>query len=434
MKRLFVLSLDSLFYDDREWLRECPYLYEIWGNGSWVKEVQSVYPAMTYAAHATMLTGCYPDVHGIYHNEKIQVGRCYPDWHWRREELKVSTLIDAAQPLGYRFCVVNWPVTGGDPNIAYNIPEIWLETPEGDSRPRFLTVCSDGMEKLYDKYRGVLRWKYQPELDEFGVRCLQDVIEEHQPEVVMLHLSYLDHARHAFGGFSEEARQALLACDERFGRIVEQLKRLRLYDETNFVVVGDHGHLPVKQVFHPNVILREHGLIENEKDGSICRWKAYCHSAGLSCHVVLADPSDTGTRAYVEKLLQEMVCDERLGCEEILDAKMLKDQWHLSGPFDYVIEGRPGTSFGGECTGNLLTSANNRDYKISVSGHGHMPVKGPQPTFFLSGPQVKQGVVIERGRLIDEAPTWASILGVSMPEAQGISLNELLRDPIEIKK
>lgn len=209
MKRLFVLSVDSLFYDDMEWLKECPCLYELLQKGSQVCRIRSVYPAMTYAAHATMLTGCYPDTHGIYHNEKVQVDNPFPDWHWRREELRVPTLMDAAAPLGYRFCVVNWPVTGADPNIAYNIPEIWSETPDGDSRPRFLSVCSPGMEELFDKYRHLLRWKYQPELDEFGVRCLEEVIEAHRPEVVMLHLSYLDHARHAFGGFSKEAKAAL---------------------------------------------------------------------------------------------------------------------------------------------------------------------------------------------------------------------------------
>ena len=65
MRRLFVLSVDSLFYDDMEWLKECPYLYEILQNGSQIKEMETVYPAMTYPAHATMLTGCYPDVLGI---------------------------------------------------------------------------------------------------------------------------------------------------------------------------------------------------------------------------------------------------------------------------------------------------------------------------------------------------------------------------------
>ena len=428
MKRLFLLSVDSLFYEDMEWLKDCPYLYDILQNGSQVKRMQSVYPAMTYAAHATMLTGCYPDTHGIYHNEKVEIDKQFPDWHWRREELKVPTLIDYATEKGYRFAVVNWPVTGADEKIAYNIPEIWSDKPDGDGRPRFVTVCSEGMEKLYDKYKHLLRWKYQPELDEFGVCCLQEVIEEHQPEVIMLHLSFLDHARHASGGYSEDAYQALIECDKRFGRIVEQMKRLGIYDETNFAVFGDHGHMPVKQVFNPNVILREKGLIELDENGLVKNWKAYCHSAGLSCHVVLADPADQAVRRQVEEIMAEMVADEKLGCEQIVDKKTMKEVWHLDGPFEYVIEGRPGTSFGNRSTEPMIMGTDNSDYKISVSAHGHMPTKGPWPTFFIAGPDVKKGVVVEEGKLVDHAPTWMAVLGVEMPTAEGRVISELLKD------
>lgn len=428
MKRLFVLSLDSLFYDDMEWIKDAPYLYDILQRGSQIKRVKSEYPAMTYTAHTTMLTGCHVDVHGIYHNEKVEIDKQYPDWHWRREEIKVPTLVDYAVKEGYRFCVVNWPVSGADPNIEFNIPEIWAETTDGDSRPRFLTVCSPGIEKLFDKYRYMLRWKYQPELDEFGVCCLTEVIEEHQPEVIMLHLSYLDHTRHRQGGFSEAAKMALIECDKRLGRLVEQLKRLGVYDETNFVVVGDHGHMPVKQVFNPNVIFRNKGLIELDENGLVKNWKVYCHSAGLSAHIVLKDPNDEEVRKQVLEIMNEMVADESLGCEQILDKKTFNEVWHLDGPFDYVIEGRPGTSFGNRCVEPMIIDPDNRDYKISVSAHGHMPTKGPQPTFFMAGPQIKQGVVIENCEMIDEAPTWLAILGIDMPSAQGRAYKELLNE------
>ena len=426
MRRLFVLSVDSLFYDDMTWLAECPNLSAILAAGSQVKRVQSVYPAMTYAAHATMLTGCYPDVHGIYHNEKVQVDRPYPEWHWRRAELKAPTLLDAAWEQGYTSSVVNWPVTGADPHITYDIPEIWSDTPDGDSRPRFIQVCSPGIETLYDRYSHLLRWKYQPELDEFGVRCLLDVIRDHQPEVILLHLSYLDHARHAHGAFSPEAKAALLACDERFGRVAALLKELGLYEQTDFAVVGDHGHLPLRQVFHPHILLRQNGLLQTDENGHVTAWKAYCHSAGLSAHVVLADPADEQTHRRLEALLASFVADESLGVAQVFTAQQAREQWHLAGPFQYVLESRDGTAFGNRCTGAVLQQADNRDYKISVSAHGHLPVRGPQPPFFAAGPHVRRGVTVERGRLIDEAPTWAAMLGVEMPSAQGQAVRELL--------
>ena len=109
-----------------------------------------------------------------------------------------------------------------------------------------------------------------------------------------------------------------------------------------------------------------------------------------------------------------------------MDKNTLKEKWHLDGPFEYALEARPGTAFGNACTGGFLQPTDNADYKLSVSSHGHMPEKGPQPTFFMAGPQVKTGVIREEGRLIDEGPTWAAVLGVEMPKAQGQAFMELL--------
>lgn len=426
-KKLFVISVDSLFFEDLQWFKDCPNLRELYERGSVVQKMKSTYPAMTYAAHATMMTGCYPEKHGIYHNEKVEVGVAHPAWHWYRRELGVNTIFDAAKVAGYTTACINWPVTGADPHIDYNVPEIWSDDPAGDSRPRFETVCSPGMMKLYDKYGHLLRWKYQPELDNFGVACLKEIIEEHEPDLTLLHLSYLDHARHANGGFAPEAREALLECDRKIGLLLEVLKQKGTFDRYNFAVMGDHGHLPVKQVFHPNILLAEAGLIELDEKGSVKDYQCYIHSAGLSAHVVLKDPDDQETRKKVEALMQSWVEEEAYGCEQIITKKELSEEHHLTGPFEYAIEGRPGTAFGNNCTGELLCPTDNSDYKLSVSAHGHLPDKGPQPVFFMAGPDIRQGVVVERARLVDEAPTYAAVLGVEMPWAQGRVLSELLK-------
>jgi predicted AlkP superfamily pyrophosphatase or phosphodiesterase len=46
----------------------------------------STYPSITYVAHTTILTGCHPDTHGIFHNEKVQAGIKHPDWYWFRRD------------------------------------------------------------------------------------------------------------------------------------------------------------------------------------------------------------------------------------------------------------------------------------------------------------------------------------------------------------
>ena len=97
------------------------------------------------------------------------------------------------------------------------------------------------------------------------------------------------------------------------------------------------------------------------------------------------------------------------------------------GPFEYAIESRPGTSFGGRCTGELVCDAQDPTQKLSVSAHGHLPDRGPQPIFFGAGADIRSGVTVERGDLIDEAPTYGSVLGVRLPWAQGRAMKELLK-------
>lgn len=98
----------------------------------------------------------------------------------------------------------------------------------------------------------------------------------------------------------------------------------------------------------------------------------------------IKNPGNEAVRHRVEHLLDSWVDTESYGCEQIFNKQQMKGL-HLAGPFDYVIEGRLGTSFGNSCTGQLICPIDNSDYKLSVSAHGHLPIKGPQPIFLRPG-------------------------------------------------
>ena len=61
------------------------------------------------------------------------------------------------------------------------------------------------------------------------------------------------------------------------------------------------------------------------------------------------------------------------------------------------------------------------------ANHGHHPDKGPDPFFLGFGPDFKEGVRLPGARIIDEAPTYAKILGLTIPEADGKSIDGMLR-------
>ena len=67
------------------------------------------------------------------------------------------------------------------------------------------------------------------------------------------------------------------------------------------------------------------------------------------------------------------------------------------------------------------------DYRYGRATHGYLPSKGPQPVLIAKGPDIKNGVVLEKARLIDLAPTFAKLLGADLPGADGTVINEILQ-------
>ena len=76
---------------------------------------------------------------------------------------------------------------------------------------------------------------------------------------------------------------------------------------------------------------------------------------------------------------------------------------------------------------NFYSDYNFEDYRYGKATHGHLPDKGPQPIFCAKGPAFCDDVVMERANLVDEAPTYAKVLGVELRDADGKVLEELLR-------
>lgn len=430
MSKLVVLSIDSLFDEDMEFLKTLPNFKKLFEKASYSSAgMRSVYPSFTYPAHASIITGTTPDRHGIFHNEKLDVGNPSPDWYWYYRDLKVETCLDAAKRAGLTTASVGWPCMGACPNVDYLVPEIWPFSVEDDPRPIFETAASKDSETwaIIDRHLHKLRKTKQPFMDHVMVGCACDILRTLKPDVMFIHLAHLDHTRHANGIQGPMIEQAIVANDDWLGRLFEATMDAGTYEETNFAVISDHGHLPVSRVLNPNVYLAEAGLFDVDENGNLVDWKAYCNSTSLSCQVVMKNPADEKTRAVLEKVLYGLRNDLSSGVESVFTKEECEREYHLAGDFEYVLEGRERTSFGNAWTGAKMVTPDNSDYKFSVASHGHLPHKGPQPVFIMAGPDVREGVVFERKRIIDEAPTFAAMLHFDMPQATGHAISEILK-------
>jgi len=318
---------------------------------------------------------------------------------------------------------------GADPNIDWLVAEIWPENDKADPRPILTKASSMNMFEsggVMERHWHKLRKTTQPFMDHMMVGASCDIIRRYQPDVMFIHLAHLDHTRHANGIQGAAVRQAIIANDEWLGRLMEAAMDAGTYEITNFAVVSDHGHLSVKQMFNPNVLLADAGLITLDSNGKIVDWDAYCNSTSLSCQIMLKDRNNQKIREKLENILYRMRDTPAYGVECVYNKEEVHREQHLTGDFDYVLEGRDSTSFGAACIGPVIVTPDNSDYKLSVASHGHLPHKGPQPVFMITGPDVQKGVVIPRQRIIDEAPTFAKILGFEMPDAKGRAMEAFL--------
>lgn len=431
--KLIVMSIDAMFDEDMEEIKDLPNFRRLLKNSARVQGgMRGIYPALTYPSHVSMITGTYPERHHIYHNEILDPYSREMDWYWYRRQIAVPTILDAAHDAGCTTACLGWPCMGDDPASDWNVPEIWPK--RGDSnleeilkRSASDNVLAEGgvMRKHMHVYEKLARFF----VDQAVVGCACDLIRTEQPDVIFMHVAHLDHTRHVHGVYGQEIREALMVHDDWLGRILDEVAEAGLEGITNIAIVSDHGHLAVDRLFQPNVMLAEAGLIRLDEAKNITGWDAFCNSASLSSQIHMREPENQEVRGKLEAVLSEMLKNPLYGVEAVFTKEEARTEHHLEGDFQYILEGGTGTTFGNSAAGPVIVKPDNSDYKFSVSSHGHLPHKGPQPIFFMSGPDVKAGAVIKRQRIIDEAPTFARMLGVSMPEAQGWCMDELLKQP-----
>jgi len=423
---LLVISIDALVFEDIEHFKKQPVFKEFFQGSSMVERMRTIYPTMTYPAHVSILTGTYPNKHGIIHNEKFLFKEGPTVWQWYADAIKVPTLMDYSKEAGYTTGNVNWPVTAGAKSIDYNIPEIWPLNKEDDPRPLFLKAGSAPIIKtVFDKNKEKWDWKNHPGYEVFATGCAVDIIKTYKPEVMLIHLSEVDHSRHANGVFSNYVKRAIELTDKWLGELFTALKEAGVYDDTNIVILGDHGQMDVHKVCHLNVLFVKAGLIKVH-DKNVVSYDAYAKSCGLSAHIFLKDPFDKSMEAKVYSLLKEWQKKPEYGIGEIFFREEVNEKYHLNGDFSFVIETDGCTSFGNHVDGEEVSATRNDDYKFGRATHGYLPFKGPQPTFIAKGPDFRRGVVIPNANTVDEAPTLAKLLGFEMKNVDGRVLNELL--------
>ncbi len=413
-RHLFIISFDALGAKDLEDIESLPNFKKIKEEGTHVKKVRSVYPSLTYPAHTSIITGHYPLTHGVVNNTKIQPDKNSPDWFWYKDAIKVPTLYELAKAKGYKTASFLWPVAAQS-GIDYNIAEIfpnrfWLNqvmVSLWGSSPLFLL----NMNKKFGHLRNGIQ---QPQLDDFITAAVLDTIQTKKPGLLMAHFVDMDSMRHRYGVSSKEANEALQRHDKRLGEIIRATKKAGIFEKSVFAVLGDHYQIDVDTILRLNVLFAEYNWLSVGNDNKIEAWQVYAKSCDGSCYIYIKNPE---LENQVFEVLQSLP-----GTEKVYNSTEII-RLGADAEATFMVEGIPGCYFMDNMDGPLVEEVTEEkigqpDYYNAV--HGYHPQKQDyETTLLISGPGIKRGKEVEMASLIDEAPTFAKILGFEMPKVEG---------------
>ncbi|MEH7250631.1 ectonucleotide pyrophosphatase/phosphodiesterase [Neobacillus niacini] len=427
---LIVISFDCLSALDFPLLQTLPNFKTILENGAYVEKVETIYPSVTYPCHTTIVTGNYPNRHGIINNTLLQPGRTSPDWNWFRSLITGTTLYDEAKKANLTTAALLWPVTG-KAKIDYNLPEIFPNRPWQNQILVSLRSGSPHFQWDLNQRFGHLRNGInQPELDDFVLESTVHTIKTKKPNLLLVHFTDLDTKRHDFGFSANEAIAAIHRHNDRLGRILSALKESGISENSTIVALGDHSALDENKALSLNVLFHKEKLITTNAKGKINNWKAYCKSCDGSAYIYLKDNNDFESSLKVKILLDSLLADPEAGIEKILTAEEAT-LMGADGSCTFMVEAKKGyyflEDFQGEYVKRITREDVLADHKYTLACHGYSPEKSDYSTIFMAaGKGIRQKTIVPFARLIDEGPTLARLLGLDLGNTDGKIIEELL--------
>jgi len=424
-EHVIVVSIDGLrphIYRDEHW--PAPVLHELAARGAIALGVRSVFPALTYPAHVTIVTGALPARHGVVDNEPFEPVDRSGRWIWEASAIRVPTLWDAVHAAGGTTAAISWPVTVGA-RVDWNVPDVWLpDNPASIAPIRAATMPPGLFEELEREATGRLS-DATFSIDSLGREDAVGAIaaylfERHQPTLMLVHNIGLDHVRHRLGRDNPRARRAVAAADRALARVVESVERLDLLDRTTFVVTGDHGSVDVHTALLPNVWLREAGLTLAHHDADA--WRVYFHASGGSAfmHVQSAALPNDGreTLSSVRAMLAALPHGIRTMFRIVERSEL--DELGADPDAAFALAAHAGVVFSPDRVGPSVQAAHG-------AGHGYHPAMDDMMTGFIaSGAGVRGGAVVPLLPLEHIAPFVAAVLGLDFPDLDGTLLPGLL--------
>ncbi len=365
---VILVSLDGFRYDYPA-KYGAPHLQAMAAAGASAPEgMLPSYPSLTFPNHLSLVTGLYPEHHGIVANSFYDPARedtyvytqskTNGDGSW----YSGTPLWSLAEQQGMRSACFFWP--GSEAEIAGKRPSYYL---------KFDNKIDDTK-----RVEQVLAWLALP--------------PEQRPHFITLYYANVDHEGHEHGPDSDEVRAAVHHVDDMIGDLQAGIAASKL--PIDLIVVADHGMVALKG--DPIDLSTFADLAGVHTEGSLIYAKDEAQAAKIYAEFKAHRDARFSVyrRADVPKELH-YDANPREGDPVVVP----------NGPFTLRAKPLPATSMGGTLHG----------------GHGFDPAKMPEmkAIFFAQGPDIKSGTQLSGFDNVSVYPFIARLLGLDAPSVDG---------------
>uniref|UniRef100_A0A452VK18 Ectonucleotide pyrophosphatase/phosphodiesterase family member 1 n=1 Tax=Ursus maritimus TaxID=29073 RepID=A0A452VK18_URSMA len=193
-----------------------PVISKLKNCGTYTKNMKPVYPTKTFPNHYSIVTGLYPESHGIIDNKiydpKMNAffalrskEKFNPEWY------KGEPIWHTAKYQGLKSGTFFWP--GSDVEINGIFPDIYK--------------IYNGSIPFEERILAILKWLQLP--------------KDERPHFYTLYLEEPDSSGHSYGPVSSEVIRALQRVDNMVGMLMDGLQELNLHRCLNLILISDHG-------------------------------------------------------------------------------------------------------------------------------------------------------------------------------------------------
>ena len=275
-----------------------------------VTNLEPTFPAVTCTVQASILSGKYPEEHGIVANGWYD-RNTYSVSFWEQPSslVQVPRAWDIVkQKDSKKTAVLFWQ------NTMYANSDIVVTPRPIHLDEKMVMWCYSKpvgyYEKLKEKFGEFNLSSYwgplaSPKSSEWIGNAAEYTLESERPNFLCVYVPHVDYSAQRFGKESVQVRDDLKKADEIVGRLVQKATALGIQEETEYVIVSEYAFNDVMGAVPLNIILRDAGLlstrmIEDKEYLDFEYSKAFAMVDHQVAHIYIKDGFEREARKVLE--------------------------------------------------------------------------------------------------------------------------------------